>query len=102
MNSKTLYQKCTSEIVHPQQELKSISVLVPLQAIEHNLSEIAFSVKGSTTIVTEGKFWKKVLYINGNETITVSEEIGDAYPKDPIITIWASDNTISKVIEGIK
>lgn len=56
-------------------------------AIEHNLSEIGFSVKGSTTIVTEGKFWKKVLYINGNETITVSEEIGDAYPKDPIITI---------------
>ena len=44
----------------------------------------------------------KVLYINGNETITVSEEIGDAYPKDPIITICASDNTISKVIEGIK
>ena len=88
--------------MHPRLELKSIPVLVPLQAIEHNLSEIGFSVKGSTTIVTGGKFWKKVLYINGNETITVSEEIGDAYPKDPIITICASDNTISKVIEGIK
>ena len=88
--------------MHPQQALKSISVLVPLQTIEHNLSEIGFSVKGSTTIVTDGKFWKKFIYTNGNETITVSERIADAYPKDPIITICASSNTISKVIEGIR
>jgi hypothetical protein len=54
------------------------------------------------TIVTDGKFWRKILYTNGNETITVSEEIGDAYPKDPIITICASKNTISKVIDGVK
>ena len=87
--------------MHPQQALKSISVLAPLQTIEHNLSEIGFSVKGNTTIVTDGKFWKKILYTNGNET-NVSEEIGDAYPKDPIITICASNNTISKVIGGIK
>ncbi|MFL6392040.1 MAG: hypothetical protein ACJ71E_08335 [Nitrososphaeraceae archaeon] len=61
-----------------------------------------FSIKGSTTIVADGKFWRKMLYSNGNETITVSEEIGDAYPKDPIITICASNNTISKVIDGVK
>ena len=88
--------------MHRQQELKSISVLVPLLTIEHNLSEIGFSVKGSITIVTDGKFWKKILYTSGNETITVSEEIGDAYPKDPIITICASNKTVSKVIDGVK
>ena len=75
---------------------------MPLSTIEHNLSEIGFLVKGSTTIVTGGKFWKKILYSNANETIAVSEEIGDAYPKDPIITICASNNTISKVIDGVK
>ena len=52
--------------------------------------------------MTDGKFWKKILYTSGNEAITVSEEIGDAYPKDPIITICASDKTISKVIDGVK
>jgi hypothetical protein len=88
--------------VHPQQKLKSISVSVPLVTIEHNLSEIGFSVKGSTTIVADGKFWRKILYSNGNETITVSEEIGNAYPKDPIITICASNSTISKVTDGVK
>jgi hypothetical protein len=88
--------------VHPQQKLKSISVSVPLVTIEHNLSEIGFSVKGSTTIVADGKFWRKILYSNGNETITVSEKIGNAYPKDPIITICASKSTISKVIDGVK
>ena len=88
--------------MHPQQKLKSISVSVPLVTIEHNLSEIGFSVKGSTTIVADGKFWRKILYSNGNETITVSEEIGNAYPKDPIITICASNSTISKVTDGVK
>jgi hypothetical protein len=43
-----------------------------------------------------------MLYIRGNERISISEEIGDAYPKDPIITICASKNTISKVIDGVK
>jgi hypothetical protein len=52
--------------------------------------------------VADGKFWRKILYSNGNETITVSEEIGYAYPKDPIITICASSSTISKVIDGVK
>jgi hypothetical protein len=88
--------------VHPQHKLKSISVLLPLVTIERNLSEIGFSVKGGTTIVADGKFWRKILYSNGNETITVSEEIGHAYPKDPIITICASSSTISKVIDGVK
>jgi hypothetical protein len=42
-----------------------------------------------------------MLYVRDNETISVSEEIGDAYPKDPIITICGSKVTISKVVKGI-
>lgn len=85
-----------------EQKLKSISVFVPLEKIESNLSEIGFLINGTIVIVADGKFWKKILYTKGEERISVSEEIGNAYPKDPIITICASNNTISKVIEGVK
>jgi hypothetical protein len=40
-----------------------------------------------------------MLYVNGEETISVSEEIGDAYPKDPVITICGSNYTVSKITE---
>jgi hypothetical protein len=73
-----------------KQKLKSISVLIPLQEVSASISQLDFSLDGITTIVAEGKFWKRMLYVNGEETISVSEEIGDAYPKDPIITICGS------------
>ena len=84
-----------------QQKLKSISVLVPLEQVQASLSEIGFLLDDSATIVADGKFWTKMLYVRGQETISVSEEIGDAYPKDPIITICGSKNTISRVVKGV-
>jgi hypothetical protein len=88
--------------VRYKQQLKSISVYVPVEKVEANLLQIGFLLVGSSTIVAEGKFWKRMLYVNKEETISVSEEIGDAYPKDPIITICGSRNTILNVIEGVK
>jgi hypothetical protein len=88
--------------VRYKQQLKSISVYVPVEKVEANLLEIGFLLVGSSTIVAEGKFWKRMLYVNKGETISVSEEIGDAYPKDPIITICGSSNTILRVIKGVK
>ena len=86
-----------------KQELRSVSVFISLEKIEANLSQIGFSMTGnSITIVTDGKFWRKMLYTKGDEIISISEEIGDAYPKDPIITICASKKTISKVIDGVE
>ena len=85
-----------------KQQLKSISVYVPVEKVEANLLQIGFLLVGSSTIVAGGKFWKRMLYVNKEETISVSEEIGDAYPKDPIITICGSRNTILNVIEGVK
>ncbi len=84
-----------------KQQLKSISVYVPIEIVEANLSEIGFLLVGSSTIVADGKFWNKMLYVNKEETISVSEEIGDAYPKDPIITICGSKTTILNVINGV-
>jgi hypothetical protein len=43
-----------------------------------------------------------MLYVKGEETISVSEEIGDAYPKDPIITICGSAHTVSKITEELQ
>lgn len=82
--------------------LKSISVYVPIKKVESSLSEIGFLLVGSSTIVANGKFWNKMLYVNKDETISVSEELGDAYPKDPIITICGSKHTISSITEGVK
>lgn len=84
-------------------QLKSISVYVPIEKVEANIAEIGFLLIGSSTIVANGKFWNKMLYVNNNkhETISVSEEIGDAYPKDPIITICGSKHTILSIIEGV-
>lgn len=83
------------------QKLKSISVLVPFERVQASLSEIGFLLDDTVTIVADGKFWTKMRYIRDNETISVSEEIGDVYPKDPIITICGSKMTISKVVKGI-
>jgi hypothetical protein len=83
------------------QKLKSISVIIPLERVQASLSEIGFLLDDAVTIVTDGKFWNKMLYVRGEETISVSEEIGDAYPKDPIITICGSKTTISKVVKDI-
>ena len=84
-----------------EQKLKSISVLVPLETVQASLAEIGFSINDTVTIVADGKFWSKMLYVRDNETISVSEEIGDAYPKDPIITICGSRSTISRVVKGV-
>jgi hypothetical protein len=83
------------------QKLKSISVLVPLERVQASLSEIGFLLDDTVTIVADGKFWTKMLYSRGDETISISEEIGDAYPKDPIITICGSKMTISKIVKDI-
>jgi hypothetical protein len=84
-----------------RQKLKSISVLVPLERVQASLSEIGFLLDDTVTIVADGKFWTKMLYSRDDETISISEEIGDAYPKDPIITICGSNMTISKMVKGI-
>jgi hypothetical protein len=84
-----------------QQNLRSIAVLVPLDRVQTSLSEIGFTLQDTVTVVCDGKFWKKMLYCKGEETVSVSEEIGDAYPKDPVITICGSKMTISHVVKGV-
>ena len=77
------------------QKLKSISVLVPFERVQASLSEIGFLLDDTVTIVADGKFWNKMLYVRNEETISVSEEIGDAYPKESDNHyLWLQDDNI--------
>ncbi|GIU72073.1 MAG: hypothetical protein KatS3mg003_1552 [Candidatus Nitrosocaldaceae archaeon] len=80
-------------------KVKSIASFASLDSVENTLIELGFTLKDTSTIVSDGKFWHRMLYTRGEEIIFVSEEIGDAYPKDPIVTIYGSEHTIEKVVE---
>jgi len=79
-------------------KVKSISLLVPTGKVHASLLEMGFSVYSTATTVSDGRFWNKMLFVRGEERVSVSEEIGDVYPKDPVITICGSTNTISRII----
>ncbi len=100
-----LYLRCEHVTVvstgRGAQKLKSISVFVPLETVQSSITKIGFMLEDTVTVVSGGKFWSRMLYSRGAETISISEEIGDAYPKDPIITICGSRNTISTVVRGV-
>jgi hypothetical protein len=80
-------------------KVKSIASFAPMQDVENALLELGFTLIDTSTMVSDGKFWHRMLYAKGEEVIFVSDEIGDVYPKDPIVTIYGSDVTIEKVAE---
>ncbi len=81
-----------------EKKLKSISVFVPEEVVYGSLEKIGFVVQETVTTSSDDKFWKKTLYIKGDETISVSEEIGDYWPKDPIVSIYGLPNTIQQIL----
>lgn len=84
-----------------RQQLKSISVLISLETVQSSLLDIGFALQDSATVVADGKFWKKLLYTKGEESISVSEELGESYPRDPVITICGSKDTITHVVSDL-
>jgi hypothetical protein len=79
-------------------KVKSIAVWIPSDRVHASLLEMGFSVFDTATTVSDGRFWNKSLFVRREERVSVSEEIGDVYPKDPIITICGSTNTINEII----
>jgi hypothetical protein len=77
-----------------EKKLKSISVFIPEEVVNASLEKIGFIQTESATTSSDGKFWKKTLYVKGDEMISVSEELGDYWPKDPIISICGLPTTI--------
>jgi hypothetical protein len=78
--------------------LKSVASLTALEKIEPRLEEMGFKDIAQTTIVSNAKFWIRKLYKRKEETITISNEIGEAlHLRDPVITLCAHRDTIAKV-----
>jgi hypothetical protein len=76
-------------------------VLISLETVQSSLLDIGFALQDSATVVADGKFWKKLLYTKGEESISVSEELGESYPRDPVITICGSKDTITHVVSDL-
>lgn len=81
-----------------EKKLKSISVFIPEDVVCASLEKIGFVQIDSVTTSSDGKFWKKMLYVKGEEIVSVSEELGDYWPKDPVISICCSPNTIKTIL----
>ncbi len=82
----------------PEKKLKSISVFIPEEVVCASLEKIGFIQEENATTSSDGKFWKKMLYIKGDEMVSVSEELGDYWPKDPVISICGLPNTIKTIL----
>ena len=81
-----------------EKKLKSISVFIPEEVVCASLEKIGFVQEESATTSSDGKFWKKMLYIKNEEAVSVSEELGDYWPKDPIISICGLPSTIKTIL----
>ena len=69
-----------------EKKLRSISVFIPVVCV--SLEKIGFVQTDSATMSSDGKFWKKMLYVKGEETISVSDELGDLTKRSYNINMW--------------
>ena len=75
--------------------LKSMPSIAPIAAVEAKLLELGFSLTSEATVVSDNRFWRRRLYTNGYEVVTLSDEIGRLYNlKDPVVTICGKEETI--------
>lgn len=81
-----------------ENRLKSISIFIPENIVCTTLEKIGFLQTDIVTTSSDGKFWKKILYVKGDEVISVSEELGDYWPKDPVISICGLPDTIKTIL----
>ena len=96
-----LYLKNIILIILSEKKLKSISVFISEEVVCASLEKIGFVQTESVITSSDGKFWKKTLYVKNDEAISVSEELGDYWPKDPIISICGLPSTIKTVLGGL-
>jgi hypothetical protein len=79
-------------------KLKSMPSLAPAAAVEAKLLELGFNLTSEGTVVSDNRFWRRRLYTNGDEVVTLSDEIGRLYHlKDPVITICGKEKTIEAI-----
>jgi reverse gyrase len=78
-----------------EKHLKSLSLYSSMETVVEEVENLGFQEVASATIVSEAKFWSKKVFKKSSQTITVSDEIGDAsYLRDPVVTICGDSRTI--------
>jgi hypothetical protein len=78
--------------------LKSMPSMAPVAAVEAKLLELGFNLASEATVVSDNRFWRRRLYTNGYEVVTLSDEIGRLYHlKDPVVTICGREKTIEAI-----
>ena len=81
-----------------ENSLKSLAVYLPVETVVEEVLKLGFSEVASATVISSSKFWVRHVYMKGVETITVSDEIGDAdYLRDPVVTICGGLKTIKSL-----
>ncbi len=78
-----------------EQQLKSLTVYLPVETVVEEVLNLGFTEIAYATVISDAKFWSRKVFKKGQETITVTDEIGDAdYLRDPVITIFGGSKTI--------
>lgn len=78
--------------------LKSLPSTVPVATVEARLAELGFELCSEATVVSDDRFWRRRLYTNGYEVVSVSDEIGRFYHlHDPVVTICGKKETIESL-----
>ena len=81
-----------------EKKIRSISVFIPEEVVCASLEKIGFVQMDDVITSSDGKFWKKMLYVKDEEVVSVSEELGDYWPKDPVISICCLPRTIKTIL----
>tara|TARA_B100000315_G_scaffold144866_1_gene133771 strand:+ start:2055 stop:2330 length:276 start_codon:yes stop_codon:yes gene_type:complete len=76
-------------------KIKSIPSLTSINKVEAKLDELGFLITSEATTISDNKYWNRRLFYNGQETIAISDELGNVtHLKDPIVTICGKKKTI--------
>lgn len=80
--------------------LKSFSLFIPVDIVVEQVERLGFNEIAMATIISDSKFWNRRVFKKGEETVMVSDEIGDAnYLRDPVVTICGKKKTIDSMKE---
>jgi len=78
-----------------RRELKALHTYLPVERVVEEVEKLGFKEVASATIVSNAKFWERRVFKNGAETVTVSDEVGDAdYLRDAMVTVCGSAKTV--------
>jgi hypothetical protein len=69
--------------------------VVPVEKVEIKLRELGFVVTSEAIVSSDHKYWHRKIYRGDKETVSVSDELGEAYHlRDPVITVCGRNRTI--------